>query len=129
MNSKETPVSFFFLDFLVFRCKRLNKLGLHPFVLSKSCSRALAVRAKNWCEEAHKILKLCVNAGNIEANYILGMIWLAVFSDPDQPINRGLGWSISGYRTSWMRTGRSCPVRPEKREIGPRFQGVKLEFD
>ncbi|KAJ0890474.1 putative tetratricopeptide-like helical domain superfamily [Helianthus annuus] len=54
-------------------CKRLNKLGLHPFVLSKSCSKALAVRAKNWYEEAHKFLKLCVDASNTEAYYILGM--------------------------------------------------------
>ncbi|KAI7753484.1 hypothetical protein M8C21_018825 [Ambrosia artemisiifolia] len=55
-------------------CKRLNKLGLHPLVLSKACSSALAIRAKNWCEEAHRFLKLCVNAGNTEAYYILGMI-------------------------------------------------------
>ncbi|MFS7971525.1 putative Zinc finger, MYND-type, tetratricopeptide-like helical domain superfamily [Helianthus anomalus] len=69
-------------------CKRLNKLGLHPFVLSKSCSKALAVRAKNWCEEAHKFLKLCVNAGNIEAYYILGMIRFYCLQ------NRGSGASL-----------------------------------
>ncbi|XP_076891801.1 F-box protein At5g50450-like [Bidens hawaiensis] len=55
-------------------CKRLNKLGVHPLVLSKACSKTLTVSAKSWCEEAHRFLKLCVNAGNVEACYILGMI-------------------------------------------------------
>ncbi|KAD2806092.1 hypothetical protein E3N88_39469 [Mikania micrantha] len=55
-------------------CKRLNKLGVHPLVLSKSCSKTVAVRAKTWCHEAHRFLKLCVNAGNSEAYYTLGMI-------------------------------------------------------
>ncbi|XP_076895160.1 F-box protein At1g67340-like [Bidens hawaiensis] len=55
-------------------CKRLNKLGLNPLVLSNSCSKLLAVRAKNWSDEAHTFLKLCVNAGNQEAYYTLGMI-------------------------------------------------------
>lgn len=69
-------------------CKRLNKLGLHPLVLSKSCSKALAVRATNWCEEAHRFLKLCVNAGNTEAYYTLGMIRFYCLQ------NRGSGASL-----------------------------------
>ncbi|CAH1423884.1 unnamed protein product [Lactuca virosa] len=69
-------------------CKRFNNLGLHPLVLSKSCSKALAVRAKNWCEEAHRFLKLCVNAGNTEAYYMLGMIRFYCLQ------NRGSGASL-----------------------------------
>ncbi|CAI9280534.1 unnamed protein product [Lactuca saligna] len=69
-------------------CKRLNNLGLHPLVVSKSCSKALAVRAKNWCEEAHRFLKLCVNAGNTEAYYMLGMIRFYCLQ------NRGSGASL-----------------------------------
>lgn len=69
-------------------CKRLNKLGLHPLVLAKSCSKALAVRVKNWCEEAHRFLKLCVNAGNTEAYYTLGMIRFYCLQ------NRGSGASL-----------------------------------
>ncbi|KAK1422389.1 hypothetical protein QVD17_25478 [Tagetes erecta] len=63
-------------DFIAIRrtCKRFYKLGVHPLVLSKLCSKALAVRAKNWCPDAHQFLKLCVSYGNIEAYYILGMI-------------------------------------------------------
>lgn len=69
-------------------CKRLKNLGLHPIVLSKSCSRTLGVRAKNWCEEAHRFLKLCVNAGNTEAYYMLGMIRFYCLQ------NRGSGASL-----------------------------------
>ncbi|XP_024970838.1 F-box protein At5g50450-like [Cynara cardunculus var. scolymus] len=69
-------------------CKRLNKLGVHPLVLSKSSSKALAVRATNWCDGAHRFLKLCVNAGNTEAYYILGMIRFYCLQ------NRGSGASL-----------------------------------
>ncbi|GLT75259.1 hypothetical protein SLA2020_469950 [Shorea laevis] len=55
-------------------CKRLNRLALHPLVLEKAGAKALAVRAKNWSESAHRFLRLCVSAGNIEACYTLGMI-------------------------------------------------------
>ncbi|KAI3701686.1 hypothetical protein L6452_26945 [Arctium lappa] len=56
------------------KCKRLNKLGVHPLVLSNASPETLAVEAKNWSDEAHRFLKLCVNAGNKEAYYTLGMI-------------------------------------------------------
>ncbi|PIA51139.1 hypothetical protein AQUCO_01100166v1 [Aquilegia coerulea] len=55
-------------------CKRLNGLGLHPLVLSKASPKTFAVKAKNWCEAAHRFLKQCVDSGNIEASYTLGMI-------------------------------------------------------
>ncbi|KAK9054588.1 hypothetical protein SSX86_025667 [Deinandra increscens subsp. villosa] len=69
-------------------CKRLNKLGLHPLVLSKSCSKTFAIRAKNWSPEAHRFLKLSVSAGNTEAYYILGMIRFYCLQ------NRGSGASL-----------------------------------
>ncbi|KAL7135089.1 hypothetical protein ABFS83_11G069900 [Erythranthe nasuta] len=55
-------------------CKRLNRLGLNDQVLSKACRRMLAVKAKNWSESAHRFLKLCADAGNVEACFTLGMI-------------------------------------------------------
>lgn len=55
-------------------CKRLNGLGVQPVVLSKASPKTFAVKAKNWCEPAHRFLKQCVDAGNIEASYTLGMI-------------------------------------------------------
>lgn len=56
------------------RCKRLNRLGLHRLVLSKAGARVFAVKAKNWSESVHRFLKLCVNAGNVDACYTLGMV-------------------------------------------------------
>lgn len=58
------------------RCKRLNRLGLHSVVLSKAGPKAFAIRAKNWSDSAHRFLKQCVSAGNIEACYTLGMVSL-----------------------------------------------------
>ncbi|KAH7549722.1 hypothetical protein JRO89_XS13G0072700 [Xanthoceras sorbifolium] len=62
-----------FISILV-TCKRLNRLGRHPLVLSKAGPKALAVKAKNWSDSAHRFLKHCVAAGNTEACYTLGMI-------------------------------------------------------
>ena len=58
----------------VSRCKRLNRLGLHRLVLSKAGAKVFAVKAKNWSEFAHRFLKYCVNAGNVDACYTLGMV-------------------------------------------------------
>lgn len=58
------------------RCKRLNRLGLHPLVLSKSGSKAFAIGAKNWSEQAHRFMKRCVAAGSVEACFTLGMVSL-----------------------------------------------------
>ncbi|KAI3703206.1 hypothetical protein L1987_73115 [Smallanthus sonchifolius] len=69
-------------------CKRLNKLGVNPLVLFNAGTEMLAVRAKNWCDEAHRFLKSCVNAGNREAYYILGMIRFYCLQ------NRGSGASL-----------------------------------
>ncbi|KAG8652671.1 hypothetical protein MANES_06G119500v8 [Manihot esculenta] len=52
----------------------MNRLGLHPLVLSQAGPKALAVTAKNWSESAHRFLKQCVNACNADASYTLGMI-------------------------------------------------------
>ncbi|WOL00380.1 F-box protein [Canna indica] len=55
-------------------CKRLKRLGTSPLVLSKASAKSLAVKAKKWSESAHRFLKRCADAGNLEACYILGMI-------------------------------------------------------
>ncbi|KAH7683171.1 HIT/MYND zinc finger-like protein [Dioscorea alata] len=55
-------------------CKRFNGLGMNPLVLSKASKKSLAIRAKNWSGSAHRFLKLCADAGNLEACYTLGMI-------------------------------------------------------
>ncbi|KAL6983907.1 hypothetical protein U1Q18_017277 [Sarracenia purpurea var. burkii] len=69
-------------------CKRLNGLGLHSMVLSKASTKMLAVEAKNWCEPAHRFLKLCADSGNNEACYTLGMIRFYCLQ------NRGSGASL-----------------------------------
>ncbi|PQQ17391.1 F-box protein [Prunus yedoensis var. nudiflora] len=69
-------------------CKRLNRLGLHSVVLSKAGPKAFAIRAKNWSDSAHRFLKQCVSAGNIEACYTLGMIRFYCLQ------NRGSGASL-----------------------------------
>ncbi|RDY13271.1 F-box protein, partial [Mucuna pruriens] len=63
-------------DFInsVLTCKRLNRLGMHRLVLSKAGPKVLAVKPENWSEYAHRFLKHCVNAGNVDACYTLGMI-------------------------------------------------------
>ncbi|KAE9610488.1 hypothetical protein Lal_00029729 [Lupinus albus] len=55
-------------------CKRLKSLALHSLVLSKASSRMFSVKAKNWSESAHRFLKQCADAGNVDACYTLGMI-------------------------------------------------------
>ncbi|PON72159.1 Eukaryotic elongation factor 2 kinase [Trema orientale] len=59
---------------ILLTCKRLNRLGVHPLVLSKAGPKTLAVRAEKWTESAHRFLKQCANSGNPEACYTLGMI-------------------------------------------------------
>lgn len=56
------------------RCKRLNRSGLHRLVLSKAGPKVFAIKPKNWSEYAHSFLKHCVNAGNVDACYTLGMV-------------------------------------------------------
>ncbi|THU46100.1 hypothetical protein C4D60_Mb09t01380 [Musa balbisiana] len=69
-------------------CKRLKGLGSNPLVLAKASAQSLAVRAKNWSESAHRFLKRCADAGNLEACYILGMIRFYCLQ------NRGSGASL-----------------------------------
>lgn len=73
---------------ILFTCKRLNRLGLHPLVLSKSGSKTFAIGAKNWSEQAHRFMKRCVAAGSVEACYTLGMIRFYCLQ------NRGSGASL-----------------------------------
>lgn len=69
-------------------CKRLNTLGLNSVVLSKASHKTFSVKAKNWCDSAHRFLKHCADAGNIEACYTLGMIRFYCLQ------NRGSGASL-----------------------------------
>ncbi|KAJ4960857.1 hypothetical protein NE237_020767 [Protea cynaroides] len=62
-----------FINVLI-TCKRLNDLGLHPLVLSKASPKSFAISANNWSESAHRFLKQCADAGNVQACYTLGMI-------------------------------------------------------
>ncbi|WOL14435.1 hypothetical protein Cni_G23215 [Canna indica] len=55
-------------------CKRLNRLGLDPLVLSRASAESLAIRAKRWSDSSHRFLERCIDAGNLEAYHILGMI-------------------------------------------------------
>ena len=64
---------FFFSNF-GFRCKRLNSLGLNPVVLSRASLKIFAISGRNWTESAHRFLKQCSDAGNVEACYTLGMV-------------------------------------------------------
>ncbi|XP_010556149.1 PREDICTED: F-box protein At1g67340 [Tarenaya hassleriana] len=69
-------------------CKRLNGLALNSLVLSKVSAKALAVRAKNWSESAHRFVRRCADAGSVEACYTLGMIRFYCLQ------NRGSGASL-----------------------------------
>ncbi|KAJ8547713.1 hypothetical protein K7X08_011299 [Anisodus acutangulus] len=69
-------------------CKRLNGLGHHSLVLSKASQKMLDVKAQNWSESAHRFLKQCADAGNVEACYTLGMIRFYCLQ------NRGSGASL-----------------------------------
>ncbi|KAK8604643.1 hypothetical protein V6N13_099575 [Hibiscus sabdariffa] len=73
---------------ILLTCKRLNRLAVHPLVLSKVSFKAFAVKARNWCDSVHRFLKQCVNAGNVEASYTLGMIRFYCLQ------NRGSGASL-----------------------------------
>ncbi|KAF4361625.1 hypothetical protein F8388_007641 [Cannabis sativa] len=70
-----------FVNILV-TCKRLNRLGLHPLVLSKACSKVFDIKAEKWSDSAHRFLKECVNSGNAEASYTLGMIRFYCLQNP-----------------------------------------------
>lgn len=59
---------------LLLVCKRFNGLVIDPSVLSVASEKCLRIRAKKWCEPAHRFLRRFVDAGNVEACYILGMI-------------------------------------------------------
>uniref|UniRef100_A0A2P2QN35 MYND-type domain-containing protein n=1 Tax=Rhizophora mucronata TaxID=61149 RepID=A0A2P2QN35_RHIMU len=59
---------------ILFTCKRMYCLCLNPLVLSEAGAKTFAIKANNWSDSAHRFLKRCVNAGNIEATYTLGMI-------------------------------------------------------
>lgn len=55
-------------------CKRFCSAASNRKVLSQASMAALTVKASKWNEESDKFLKLCADAGNREACYMLGMI-------------------------------------------------------
>lgn len=69
---------------------------LHPLVLSKAGPKAFAVRMQNWCDSSHRFLKRCVDAGNSEASYTLGMVsfFFFLFLKKDEEIVT-LYWSLN----------------------------------
>ncbi|CAK9144305.1 unnamed protein product [Ilex paraguariensis] len=69
-------------------CKRLSGLGLHSLVLSTASQKIFSIKPKNWSESAHRFLKQCADAGNVEACYTLGMIRFYCLQ------NRGSGASL-----------------------------------
>ncbi|XP_022944794.1 F-box protein At1g67340-like [Cucurbita moschata] len=73
---------------ILLTCKRLNNLGLIPIVLSKASQKTFAIKARNWSESAHRFLKRCSDAENIDASYTLGMIRFYCLQ------NRGSGASL-----------------------------------
>ncbi|RRT32939.1 hypothetical protein B296_00040419 [Ensete ventricosum] len=72
-------------------CKRFHALGQHPLVLSTASSRCLAVSAKTWSDSSHGYLKRCVDCGNLDACYMLGMVGLIRFYALER---RGSGASL-----------------------------------
>ncbi|KAF3337176.1 F-box protein [Carex littledalei] len=56
-------------------CKKFNELLQLPWVLARTSTRSLPMRAKLWSESAHRYMKRCADIGNLEACYILGMIY------------------------------------------------------
>ncbi|CAH9112872.1 unnamed protein product [Cuscuta europaea] len=84
-SSADSSADFFSV---LITCKRFNGLGFHPIVLSAASLKMLAVKAAKWTESTHRFLKLCSDAGNVEACYILGMIRFYCFR------NRASGASL-----------------------------------
>ncbi|KAB5525138.1 hypothetical protein DKX38_022887 [Salix brachista] len=73
---------------IIITCKRLKKFALDPLVLSRAGVKTFAMKAERWSDPAHQFLKQCVNAGNREALYTLGMIRFYCLQ------NRGSGASL-----------------------------------
>ncbi|KAJ1391641.1 F-box-like domain superfamily [Sesbania bispinosa] len=89
-----------FINVLI-TCKRLNALGLHSLVLSKASHKTFSVKAKNWCDSSHRFLKLCADAGNIEACYTLGMRKRCVaYGESRDELSRAGSLLACGYSVS-----------------------------
>ncbi|CAM6085717.1 unnamed protein product [Calypogeia fissa] len=54
--------------------RRFCATATHPRVLENASPAALAVTAASWSDGAHRFLRQCADARNIEACYTLGMI-------------------------------------------------------
>ncbi|KAJ7299586.1 hypothetical protein O6H91_05G060300 [Diphasiastrum complanatum] len=56
-------------------CRKFCASATHQQVLASAAIPAFAMKAQNWSDGAHRFLKKCADAGNVEACYTLGMIW------------------------------------------------------
>ncbi|KAH9288757.1 hypothetical protein KI387_032874, partial [Taxus chinensis] len=54
-------------------CKRFNEVGMQLMVLLKASTSVFVMEASHWSEGSHRFLRKCVDAGNVEACYTLGM--------------------------------------------------------
>ncbi|KAL2652953.1 hypothetical protein R1flu_021081 [Riccia fluitans] len=55
-------------------CRRFCALATHKLVLASAAPSALTVKASKWSDGAHRFLKQCAHAGNVEACYTIGMV-------------------------------------------------------
>ncbi|CAI5519492.1 unnamed protein product [Closterium sp. Naga37s-1] len=62
-------------------CRRVCALGVEPHVLRRASPAAMAVSAPSWSDGAHRFLKRCASAGNLDACYSLGMIQFYCLED------------------------------------------------
>ncbi|CAI5931884.1 unnamed protein product [Closterium sp. NIES-64] len=62
-------------------CRRVCALGAEPHVLRRASPAAMAVSAPSWSDGAHRFLKRCASAGNLDACYSLGMIQFYCLED------------------------------------------------
>ncbi|BBH03669.1 HCP-like superfamily protein with MYND-type zinc finger [Prunus dulcis] len=66
----------------------IESLGASLCGIIQSRSQSICYQSQNWSDSAHRFLKQCVSAGNIEACYTLGMIRFYSLQ------NRGSGASL-----------------------------------
>ena len=56
------------------RCKKLGELVMTPQVLKVASAACVSVRAGRWCPAAESFLRRAGDAGNADANFLLGMV-------------------------------------------------------
>ncbi|KAL5213560.1 hypothetical protein ABZP36_024407 [Zizania latifolia] len=69
--STDSPADLFTV---MLTCRRFRELGQNKPVLARASLGCVTVRAGAWCDDAHRFLLRCADAGNVDASYLLGMI-------------------------------------------------------